>query len=113
MLWTKGSLESTLDRVVIKEGASEEAPGANHCVGRGCGEQEEQTIKCSQISTGIEICQDGEIYTLWVVHAENPFPDEFSNGIFTTKYTQCNYIMGSNGLGTKHKLKKIQHCIIT
>lgn len=50
--------------------------------------------------------KDGEIYTSWVAHAQNTFSDEFSNGIFTTKYTQCNYIMGSNGLGTKYKLKK-------
>lgn len=43
------------------------------------------------------------------------FSDKLSNGIFTTKYTQNNYIMGSNGLGTKYKLKKKnpQHCIIT
>lgn len=46
MLWTKGSLGITLDKVV-REGVSEEDRRASHSGEKGCGEQEKQTIKCS------------------------------------------------------------------
>lgn len=41
-----------------------------------------------------------------IAYAFTTFLMNFSNGIFTTKYTQYKYIMGPNGSETKYKLKK-------
>ena len=85
----KGVWEILLDKAV-REGVSEEVTGVNHGGEKGYGKQWEQ------------ISKNGEVYPLWIAHAWNTLPGEVSDGIFSKKYTQCNYVMDSNHLGIEY-----------